>query len=89
MNERLTYLGYVVFKKKDGSTFSKVSFYKIPNDNVVSSYGYEAITIFPNDKMLEEIKKLKPMCEVNAILFFSTGKDGRSYTNLGAFNVVK
>lgn len=87
MNERLTYLGYVVFKKKDGSTFSKVSFYKVPSG--VQSDGYEAITIFPNDKMLEEIKKLKPMCEVDAILFFSTGKDGRSYTNLGAFQVVK
>lgn len=88
MNERLTYLGYVVFKKKDGSTFSKVSFYKIP-DKCVASDGYEAITIFPSEKMLEEIKKLKPMTEVDAILFFSTGKDGKSYTNLGAFQIVK
>lgn len=87
MNERLTYLGYVVFKKKDGRTFSKVSFYKVPNG--VESDGYEAITIFPSEKMLEEIKKLKPMCDVDAILFFSTGKDGKSYTNLGAFTVVK
>ena len=87
MNERLTYLGYVVFKKKDGSTFSKVSFYKIPNG--VEFDGYECITIFPSEKMLEEIKKLKPMCEVDAILFFSTGKDGKSYTNLGGFTVVK
>lgn len=87
MNERLTYLGYVTFKKKDGSTFTKVSFYKVPNG--VVSDGYEAITIFPGDKMLEEIKKLKPMCEVDAILFFSTGKNGQTYTNIGAIQVVK
>ena len=87
MNERLTYLGYVTFKKKDGSTFTKVSFYKVPNG--VASDGYEAITIFPGDKMIEEIKKLKPMCEVDAILFFSTGKNGQTYTNIGAIQVVK
>lgn len=87
MNERLTYLGYVIFKKKDGSTFAKASFFKIPNG--VESDGYEAITIFPNEKLLQEIKKLKPMCEVDAILFFTTGKNGQSYTNIGAIQVVK
>lgn len=88
MNERLTYLGYVTFKKKDGGTFTKVSFYKKPNTNLESD-GFEAITIFPGDKILEEIKKLKPMSEVDCILFFSTGKNGQTYTNIGAIQVVK
>lgn len=87
MEERLTYLGYVKFVRKDGKAFYKVSFYKIPNG--VESNGYEALTIFPSDAMMEKIKPLKPMTEVIALLFFSRGKNGETYTNLGSLEVCK
>lgn len=87
MEERLTYLGYVKFLRKDGKAFYKVSFYKVPNG--VESNGYEALTIFPGEAMMEKIKKLKPMCEVDVLLFYSRGKDGQTYTNIGSITEVK
>lgn len=87
MEERLTYLGYVKIKTKAGKEFYKVSFYKIPDG--IESNGYEALTIFPGDAMMEKIKPLKPMTEVIALIFFSRGKNGETYTNLGSLEVCK